>query len=678
MKRFVLLLGIFLVSFGLRIQSITASLNSDEGLWIYRGSQFFKRLLVGDLSRTFLKHHPGVPNMWISGSGMVLNCTLDKWFPGFLGLDLPENLDACLNLQLFPIALYIIPRILQALVTSGCMVGFYLLSKQLLGKMVAVYATCLLMLEPFFLAYQRFLTTDALLADFSILAVLSLLLYWRSGGISRKFLVMSGILMGLASAAKIIALLLIGAIALLVILIELGVWRQTFPRRGWKRQFWDLGFWGITIFFTFVFIFPAMWVSPGYVINQIIKGVVVESDRGFLFFMGQLTNSPGVLFYPLVLVYRLSPVLQFGLIGAVVSLIFPKLQHCRENSSLVQVLAIIPVCILIILSIFDSKIDRYISNLVIPVFTLLAAVGWLNFITWMRKSFKFAIFSPLSLIFVFIFLQLYFLLPNHPYYLTYYNPLFGGTKVAQNIFMIGQGEGLEQAAKWLRSFPNYKEIKVASWYNRYFGSYFPGEILPINKRITPGIQPWTQAHRVVIYINQKQRQLPAPKMLAYFAKQQPMYQVKIHDVDYATVYRGTQVLREELAKIQFPLKINFGERVSLLGYDLDKSQFSNNQQLHITFYWQFHASISPNTSIKVSLKDGKKQIINQSLQPLVSGFLAPEQITTGAILRDVHTLEFSKNIQFQNIQLFLELVSPNQGEKLGESTLIGEINIGSF
>lgn len=156
MKRFVLLLGIFLVSFGLRIQSITASLNSDEGLWIYRGSQFFKRLLVGDLSRTFLKHHPGVPNMWISGSGMVLNCTLDKWFPGFLGLDLPENLDACLNLQLFPIALYIIPRILQALVTSGCMVGFYLLSKQLLGKMVAVYATCLLMLEPFFFSLPAF------------------------------------------------------------------------------------------------------------------------------------------------------------------------------------------------------------------------------------------------------------------------------------------------------------------------------------------------------------------------------------------------------------------------------------------------------------------------------------------------------------------------------------------
>jgi hypothetical protein len=136
MKRFVLLLGIFVVSFVLRVQSITASLNSDEGLWIYRGSQFFKRLLVGDLTRTFLKHHPGVPNMWISGSGMVLNCTLDKWFPGFLGLDLPGNLDACLNLQLFPINLYIIPRILQALVTSGCMVGFYLLTKRLLGKVV--------------------------------------------------------------------------------------------------------------------------------------------------------------------------------------------------------------------------------------------------------------------------------------------------------------------------------------------------------------------------------------------------------------------------------------------------------------------------------------------------------------------------------------------------------------
>ncbi|MEA5506474.1 hypothetical protein VB735_25875 [Halotia wernerae UHCC 0503] len=65
MKRSPLLLAIFLISLVLRTLAITASLNSDEGLWIYRGSQFIKHLLEGDLIGTFLKHHPGVPNMWL-------------------------------------------------------------------------------------------------------------------------------------------------------------------------------------------------------------------------------------------------------------------------------------------------------------------------------------------------------------------------------------------------------------------------------------------------------------------------------------------------------------------------------------------------------------------------------------------------------------------------------------
>jgi 4-amino-4-deoxy-L-arabinose transferase-like glycosyltransferase len=668
MNRLSLLLSIFLVSLALRIQPITASLNTDEGLWIYRGSLFIKRLLASDLTRTYLKHHPGVPNMWISGSGMLLNCWLHKLFPGLWDLNLPSDISACLSIEQFPINLYIIPRLIQAVITSACMVCIYILTKRLLGQAIALCGITLLLLEPFFLAYQRFLTTDALLANFSTLALLLFLLYLQGEG-ERKLLLASGAFMGLAVSSKILALLFLPAIVLQITLIELGVWQSSFPPRGWKQQFRDLGWWGATILAVFTLVFPAMWVSPGYVLTMMFRGLLQESDRGFLFFLGQNTDSPGIVFYPLVLAYRLSPVLQVGLLATIAILFIPKLRRRQKKISEIAALAIIPLCVLPILSAFDSKIDRYISNLCIPVLALLAAVGWLEIVGSVRK---WRLHRGVTTAIVLFVLQLVFLLPHYPYYLTYYNPLLGGTRIAQHLFMIGQGEGLEKAALWLNQFPNVKEIKVASWYSRYFSTYFQGQTLPIDKRITPGVQPWTQANRVVFYCNQLQRQLPEQKMIAYFSAQQPLYTVRLHDVDYVQVYPGPLPLAEDLKHIQFPTSISFGESVRLLGYDINQSQLSPDEELLVTFYWELLSPPPPDALINIALRDGDGNLTNHSSTPLLNGYLLPEQITSPTILRDVHKLTISPNTAQARYQLAVRWFSPSHNQSFGNQQVIGE------
>jgi len=134
MKFSPLLLWIFLVSLTLRVLEITIPLNVDEVSWLSRGTLFFKNLFDGNLAETFLRHHPGVTNMWLNGSGMILNCWLDKLFPGLLNMNLYSNLNACLNTIIpwsIPINLYVIPRLLQAVITSACMVGICILAKQL-------------------------------------------------------------------------------------------------------------------------------------------------------------------------------------------------------------------------------------------------------------------------------------------------------------------------------------------------------------------------------------------------------------------------------------------------------------------------------------------------------------------------------------------------------------------
>jgi hypothetical protein len=68
----------------LRIFEITVPLNVDEVSWLSHGTLFFKFLFEGKLADTFLRHHPGVTNMWLYGSGILLNCGFNQLFPGWL------------------------------------------------------------------------------------------------------------------------------------------------------------------------------------------------------------------------------------------------------------------------------------------------------------------------------------------------------------------------------------------------------------------------------------------------------------------------------------------------------------------------------------------------------------------------------------------------------------------
>jgi hypothetical protein len=701
------LLGIFLVSLALRILAITVPINSDEQLWMTRGSTFIQNLLEGDLTGTYRRHHPGVTNMWVIGSSMLANCVLQKHFPGLLGLNQPLDLNACLN-QVHPIIFYVLPRLLQAAIASACMVCLYILTKQLLGQSVALCSLSLLLLEPFFLAYQRYLTTDALMADFSILALLLFLLYLRSDLLRaiplcdryryrRQLLVASGVFMGLATATKVTALFILPAVALWIVLIELGNWRTRFPQRGWKRQLADLRWWGLSILGTIVLIWPAMWVSPSYVVAQIYKGLLKESERGLLFFLGQITDSPGLLFYPLVLAYRLSPVLQVGLLAFLGILLIPKLRRHQKRMPELTALALVPLCVLLILSASDSKIDRYI-NLFLPVLALLSAVGWLGMVVWVGRSAEalrrrfgkhhmgqWGINRGVTTAIALFGLQLIVLVPYYPYYLSYYNPLLGGSGAAKHIFMIGQGEGLDLAAKWLNQSPNAKEIKVASWYSSSFAAYFHGQTLPIEKDILPDPQPWTTANRVVLYYNQFQRQLPEPKAIAYFALQQPLFAARLHDIDYARVYPGPVPLPEDLERIQIPLSLSFGKQVRLLGYDMNTSKLSPGEALVVTFYWKFLAPMSPDMTINVSLRDTQGKLQNGSDARPLDGYFFTDKVTPGTVLRDVHKLTVAPGTPVNCYRLEVGWYSPSNGQQLevrdavgnspGTQAIIGEVEV---
>ena len=133
----------------------------------------------------------------------------------------------------------------------------------------------------------------------------------------------------------------------------------------------------------------------------------------------------------------------------------------------------------------------------------------------------------------------------YPYYLDYYNPLLGGPKKAVNVMMVGWGEGLDQAARYLNQKPNAEAMKVISWSaDGCFSYFFKGSAATIDYDM--GISDLRRADYVVLYLNQWQRQAPTPEFLAYFERFSPEYVVRIGGLEYARVYNMSQAPPEAL------------------------------------------------------------------------------------------------------------------------------------
>jgi hypothetical protein len=672
------LIGLFVLSFGLRVWASQVPINVDEALWMHRGLLFFKSLFEFNWSETYLRHHPGVPNMWLSGSSVITYCLIQKGL-SIVGFGDTSSVIDCLSIRPFPVNFYVAARIMQALVTSGCMVGIYLLSRCLLGHSLALIGVCALTLEPFFLAYQRLITTDALQTCFSMLAWLSLLVYLRGNG-DRRLLIVSGVSLGLAVSSKIPTLFAIPAIAIWIVLIELKYWQPVFQPRGWQRHIIDSCVWLGVAIATFFLIWPALWVAPLETLQRLWAGIIEEGGGSNQVFWGQLTDSPGVLFYPIVLAYRLSPALLLGTLGGAIALFVPKVRRMLPMKIELVAIALIPLVTLLVLSLSSTKMDRYIVP-IMPEVALFSGLGWYLIGLQIkhglsqgqkrrsaRWSSHLASAQWLPAAIAVIAIQLLVFAPAYPYYLTYYDPLLGGSQHAQQTLMIGNGEGLDRAAHWINQTPNASELTVASWYSSVFSSYFKGKTLRIDKTDDLTNQTlWVEANRVVLYINQIQRGFPNSKFLDYFTHQDPLYTVSLNGIDYAWVYPGPRPLPDELSSIQSSQALDDNPYLHLLGYNMTESKTNTRTSMAIALYWSVESSLPDNLAVITELCDRPGNCPVHVESPLMAGYFPANQATIGTVLRDVHWIDLPANLSPGQYALHIRALTRSDPVVSGQS-----------
>ncbi|MBW7881198.1 MAG: hypothetical protein H3C34_00945, partial [Caldilineaceae bacterium] len=288
------------------------------------------------------------------------------------------------------------------------------------------------------------------------------------------------------------------------------------------------------------------------------------------YFLGRIVEDPGPFFYPVAYLFRSTPATLIGLAVAVLGALRrvppfdqPRVRQAAFGFSLFALLFMLGM------SLPAKKFDRYD----LPAhFTLeiVAALGWAMLATtagryWLRlrrrpadagpgaSSARRAASLPVEVAVLsagVILLHGAFTALHAPYYLTYYNPLLGGSATAQRALFVGWGEGLDQAGLWLDQQPDDNERRAVSWYA--FGPlsyYFDGEVETV---IAGSGLPWLDIDFVVLYANQIQRQIPNAAAIHYFLSQDPARVISFRGLELVRIYNMHTLMDEAYANAPDP------------------------------------------------------------------------------------------------------------------------------
>jgi 4-amino-4-deoxy-L-arabinose transferase-like glycosyltransferase len=699
-------IAIFALALLTRLLWSNVPINIDEAVWIRRGPAFFYALLTGRLEDTYLRHHPGVTNMWVIGGGLSLRYLLRGILAGPDELarqspNLAAYLQALATGARIPLEAYVTARWSSALVTSVCLVGIYCLSRRLFGGAVALITATILLFEPFFLAYQRSITTDANQTNFTWLAVLAFLLYLRAvtvegplhevpaqprrgeGAASRgehAWLIASGAFFGLAVLSKISALLILPAFGLAALWTA---WRLRTNRRrsfskgaGLSKMAVDLLLWGLVAVALCFLLWPALWANLPVTLDRLYSGLTEEVAGHEQFLLGQTTEAPGILFYPLVLIARLSPLLLLGSLLGLLALAWLALRRYVPGRADLAVVLMVVVIALIGVSGTAAKQDRYIIPL-IPGLALLTAAGiWavvsrqapkghdahVEDATRLPASPRFPQLPRVVLAVVAI--QLIVLLPFFPYNLTYFSPFVGGPAYAQKLLMVGNGEMLDRAGAWLNRYVENGSVVGSRGYTASLEPYYRGPIVDIQRNPATNYWPLRDANYVVLYINQFQRRLPAD-LVDYFAPQNPLHTVRANGVDYARIYRGPAPGPADIEALANHTELDFGGKARLLGYELASPATVAGEPVSVALYWQAIEPFSaPDFTVHVGLRDADGNYYGSADRVPVGGLLPVDQWEPGQVVRDVQEVRVPPGTPPGDYTLEVGFFSPQMGQGL--------------
>ena len=487
---------VLLAALLVRLLPLGRYVTPDEPAWAYRSIRFADALAARDWTAVPSTGHPGVTTMWLGAAAVAVRQQLDptassahlEWIRRLAWLA-PENGEALRHLAVFlPLG-----RVAVAMVTTLGLLVILCLIARLFEWWIALLTVGLLAFDPFLVGHSGLLHTDALLATFSTISTLCLIVATRDGRRSWAWSLASGTAGGLALLTKSLAAFMpvfVGAV--------LGCAWLLGRIRLSKALCLTLT-WAAACLVVLFALYPAMWGAPARTIRDMFGAPAYQSTTGLMptFFAGRTALQHGPEFYAVALPFRLSPIVLVGLVLSM-RLLF------RQDSlrSELAWLWLFAIGYTVLLAASPKKYDRYLLP-VFPMLTLAAALGIGSLLgahtgrlldrptgklvspskhrsTSMRIHLLGSRRVQGSTILL-ILLQLLLLVPFAAYPLTAFNLLLGGPWAAARVLSVDWGEGAGMAARWLNQLPDAGRLTVAAVSVPSFAPLFAGQTVTVKQ-----------------------------------------------------------------------------------------------------------------------------------------------------------------------------------------------------
>lgn len=631
---------------GLRLNQYVTD---DEQKWLARSANFYWALAHGDFAATVQREHPGVTVMWAGTLGFFWRyAAYAQDAPGLV--DWGDNeMDKLVRAHgQSPLVLLAAGRTMLAFAITVTLVMAFIYASQLLGLGTALLGFLLIAFDPFHIALSRLLHLDGLVSSLMLLAVLAFLAFLQRGR-HPVALVISAVAAGLAWLTKTPAFFLAPLIGLIALIAQ---GRSRFKRDvAWASQWAELVrlggpvvIWAGLALVVYGAGWPAMWVKPVATLRYVFGESLTYATGDHLsqiYFDGRvLSGDPGLRFYPLVYLWRTTPVTWLGLALAGLWLLLPHAPFARgvewksdlslerfarvpakpagtDPKFTLAMLLLFALSYFLLISVGIKKLDRYLLPVFAPL-DVVAAAGWLGLAKFLarRQPFSKAALALPALLIVPMVWQAGLALNTFPYFLSYFNPWLGGAAKAPAVMMIGRGEGLDLAAAYLNAQPHAAALKtlVTSTDNIVYSNQ--GKLVTTSFIGKPELSTqekmlrWLALDNAVLYVNDWQRQIASPPLLAFFAGQRPAQQIVINGLEYARIYNLRQAPLPPFLAVGAPGYTTWGNAIRLAAYELPSTPLKAGEPFAAVFYLQNVGAINQNFNEQVRLvgADGRELV----------------------------------------------------------------------
>jgi hypothetical protein len=549
-----IILGLLVLILPSHVIGIDRFATFDEPWWVISGSNYYYALTHHDFANTIYDYHPAVTTTWVVTAGMLL------YFPEYRGFgqgyfDVRKaNFD---NFMLehgkHTLDLLRDSRLIQtALIVFLAVISFLLLQK-LTNRFAAFLSIVVAMDAPFFLGQSRLLNHEGMLSMFVLVSVLSMIVYLRE----RKFycLLISSTAFGLAQLTKSPSIVVLGVVGLML-------FAGLFEKESGKTLAAKLMdaikvmlIWLAVAGIVYVALWPGMWVASGKMLYEVYGNAFSYAFQGARLDVTQelqpssfslSLNLTGIMSFVSGIFAHATPVTLSGLLLAFLLLFSKEIKPLIKQT--LGYLALVSFLFVLLFGIAKGRdsIHYVLSSFV--CLDVIAGLGWWGALVFIESRWpvlrQFWVQGSIAALVIGV--QLLSGLPYYPYYYTYENPL--AISQLGGLSAYGYGEGLDRAAQYLAAQPDAASSSAFVYAGMGSFSYFyPGQT-EIFKKVyltEPGmptiIAGMHSANYLVIYSAYQDKSLESQPLYAALKNIQPEHVVLINGVDYARVYRITDI-----------------------------------------------------------------------------------------------------------------------------------------